>query len=157
LLCDKGSSNGTFINGARLAGNTVCQLRHNDRVRFGDVQFRFELRPQVAAGTGVSAGAIATGAPRLQRPGEERVQFEIDMCIGCNRCMDVCPVPMSSQVFIADLNTATTSDRIASHVAHFTHDCILCGSCVPVCPVDNHRDLLMFSLKERLGVSWNSK
>ena len=33
----------------------------------------------------------------------------------------------------------------------------MCGSCVPVCPVDNHRDLLMLSLKERLGVSWNSK
>ncbi len=31
----------------------------------------------------------------------------------------------------------------------------MCGSCVPVCPVDNHRDLLMLSLKERLGVSWN--
>ncbi|HKF39163.1 MAG TPA: 4Fe-4S binding protein, partial [Ktedonobacteraceae bacterium] len=38
-----------------------------------------------------------------------------------------------------------------------THECIMCGSCVPVCPVDNHRDLLMLSLKERLGVSWNSK
>jgi Fe-S-cluster-containing hydrogenase component 2/CRP-like cAMP-binding protein len=155
LLRDKGSSNGTFINGTRMAGDTVCQLRNNDRVRFGDVQFRFELRPQAAART-ASAGTIAAGTPKLQRLGEERVQFEIDMCIGCNRCMDVCPVPMSSQVFIADLNTATTSDRVASHVAHFTHECILCGSCVPVCPVDNHRDLLMLSLKERLGVSWNS-
>src|SRR5258707_834867 len=31
----------------------------------------------------------------------------------------------------------------------------MCGSCVPVCPVDNHRDLLMLSLKQRLGVSWH--
>src|SRR6266567_2205932 len=34
LLRDKGSSNGTFINGTRIAGDTVCQLRNNDRVRF---------------------------------------------------------------------------------------------------------------------------
>jgi len=81
------------------------------------------------------------------------------MCIGCNRCMDACPVPISSQVSIADLNAATTSEKFASHLEleRFTHECIMCGSCVPVCPVDNHRDLLMLSLKERLGISWNSK
>ena len=93
----------------------------------------------------------------VQRLGEERVKFEIDMCIGCNRCMDACPVPISSQVTIADLNTATTFEKVTPHVARFTHECVMCGSCVPVCPVDNHRDLLMLSLKERLGVSWNSR
>ena len=92
----------------------------------------------------------------VQRLGEEHIRFEIDMCIGCNRCMDACPLPVSSQVTIADLNTATASERIPSSVAHFTHECILCGSCVPVCPVDNHRDLLMLALKERLGVSWQN-
>ncbi len=86
----------------------------------------------------------------------KHVGFEIDMCIGCNRCMDVCPVPLSSQVTIFDLNRATVSDEIAPHVSRFTQECILCGSCVPVCPVDNHRDLLMVSLKERLGSSWES-
>ncbi|HEV2583884.1 MAG TPA: FAD-dependent oxidoreductase, partial [Ktedonobacteraceae bacterium] len=85
---------------------------------------------------------------------EQRVRFEIDMCIGCNRCMDACPVPMSSLVTIADLNSANVTATIAPQVARFTHECIMCGSCVPVCPVDNHRDLLMLSLKERLGVSW---
>jgi len=85
---------------------------------------------------------------------EERVRFEIDMCIGCNRCMDACPVPMSSLLTIADLNSANVTASVASQVARFTHECIMCGSCVPVCPVDNHRDLLMLSLKERLGVSW---
>ncbi|HVB74506.1 MAG TPA: FAD-dependent oxidoreductase [Ktedonobacteraceae bacterium] len=85
----------------------------------------------------------------------ERIKFEIDMCIGCDRCMDACPVPLSSMVTIAQLNQATISEAVAPDVARFTHECIMCGSCVPVCPVDNHRDLLMLSLKQRLGVSWN--
>jgi NADPH-dependent 2,4-dienoyl-CoA reductase/sulfur reductase-like enzyme/CRP-like cAMP-binding protein/Fe-S-cluster-containing hydrogenase component 2 len=88
---------------------------------------------------------------------EERIHFEIDMCIGCDRCMYACPIPMSSQVSIADLNHATISADVARHIARFTHECIMCGSCVPVCPVDNHRDLLMLSLKQRLGVSWDAE
>src|SRR5437868_1193282 len=88
---------------------------------------------------------------------ENEVRFEIDMCIGCDRCMRACPVPLLSMVNIADLNRATISDDIAPHVARFTDECVMCGSCVPVCPVDNHRDLLMLSLKQRLGVSWDGK
>ncbi len=94
---------------------------------------------------------------QVQQLDEQRVKFEIDMCIGCDRCMDACPVPLSSQVSIADLNSATRTDKVAPHVARFTHECIMCGSCVPVCPVDNHRDLLMLSLKDRLGVSWDNQ
>ena len=88
---------------------------------------------------------------------EDEVRFEIDMCIGCDRCMRACPVPLSAQVSIADLNRATVSDGIAPHVARFTDECVMCGSCVPVCPVDNHRDLLMLSLKQRLGIAWDGK
>lgn len=83
------------------------------------------------------------------------VRFEIDMCIGCDRCMRACPVPLSASVDIADLNLATISDEIAPHVARFTDECVMCGSCVPVCPVNNHRDLLMLSLKQRLGIPWD--
>lgn len=86
---------------------------------------------------------------------EDGVRFEIDMCIGCDRCMRACPLPLSSQVNIADLNLATISDEIAPHVAKFTQECVMCGSCVPVCPVNNHRDLLMLSLKQRLGIAWD--
>jgi len=85
----------------------------------------------------------------------DEVRFEIDMCIGCDRCMRACPVPLSSMVNIADLNLATISDEIAPHVARFTDECVMCGSCVPVCPVNNHRDLLMLSLKQRLGIAWD--
>ncbi len=85
----------------------------------------------------------------------EQIRFEIDMCIGCDRCMLACPVPLSAMVSIADLNHATVSGQINAQIAQFTTECVLCGSCVPVCPVDNHRDLLMLSLKQRLGPSWN--
>ncbi len=193
VLRDAGSSNGTFINGRRVARNAASALQHDDHLRFGDVQFRFELRSeatpkrptaprqQMPVGADLSRPApiyrppqdpcpapqrsetkrvsILQPPPRdprqLRRLSEERTQFEIDMCIGCNRCMDACPVPLSSQVCIAELNTGTVSDQVASIVADFTHECILCGSCVPVCPVDNHRDLLMMALKERVGGSWN--
>ncbi|QBD80006.1 cyclic nucleotide-binding domain-containing protein [Ktedonosporobacter rubrisoli] len=93
----------------------------------------------------------------VQPLNEEQVRFEIDMCIGCDRCMQACPVPLSSLVSIADLNRATTSDAITEVVARFTDECVMCGSCVPVCPVDNHRDLLMLSLKQRLGIPWDGK
>ena len=83
----------------------------------------------------------------------EQIRFEIDMCIGCDRCMLACPVPLSAKVNIADLNQATISRQVYEHIAQFTTECVLCGSCVPVCPVDNHRDLLMLSLKQRLGPS----
>ena len=92
----------------------------------------------------------------VEKLNEQRIRFEIDMCIGCDRCMSACPIPMSTLVNIADLNSATISQNVSSEVARFTQECIMCGSCVPVCPVDNHRDLLMLSLKQRLGVSWES-
>ena len=70
---------------------------------------------------------------------EDEIRFEIDMCIGCDRCMRACPIPMSSTVNIADLNRATISDDIAPHVALFTDECVMCGSCVPVCPARRPR------------------
>ena len=46
MLRDKESSNGTYVNNARVAHDSICTLRNLDQVRFGDVQFRFELRQQ---------------------------------------------------------------------------------------------------------------
>ena len=107
--------------------------------------------PQLAGIAGVQH------RPGLRPFSTDEVRFEIDMCIGCDRCMRACPVPLSSTVTIAELNRATVSDQITPRVAQFTEECVMCGSCVPVCPVDNHRDLLMLSLKQRLGVSWNGE
>lgn len=87
----------------------------------------------------------------------KQIRFEIDMCIGCDRCMLACPIPSSSGITIAELNAATVglTGTFTPHIADFTETCVMCGSCVPVCPVGNHRDLLMLSLKQRLGASWN--
>ncbi len=107
-----------------------------------------------------AAGAVMPGIQHrsdIKSLNAKQIRFEIDMCIGCDRCMLACPVPSSSTITIAELNAATVSqaDTLAPQIADFTEACVMCGSCVPVCPVGNHRDLLMLSLKQRLGVSWN--
>ena len=201
--CDLDSRNGVFVNKVKI--NNPFHLSHGDRVVIGDTLVYFSCPDQTTLpageneqweqghltshlkavppsnptqGTSESAfpGEItreystshsATDAPKnpvvgmihrsdVQMLTEERVRFEINMCIGCDRCMSACPIPMSTLVNIADLNYATITQDVAAHVARFTHECIMCGSCVPVCPVDNHRDLLMLSLKQRLGISWDS-
>lgn len=168
---DLESRYGVFVNKVKI--NNPYHLSHGDRVVLGNtlVYFSWSQEPGATMSAGHEAptreaihpaakGPLVVGLGHrsdVQMLSEERVKFEIDMCIGCNRCMDACPVPMSSLVTIAELNHATISEEIAPQVARFTHECIMCGSCVPVCPVDNHRDLLMLSLKQRLGVSWESK
>lgn len=158
ILRDLGSFNGTFVNRNRLASGAVHVLKQDDLIRFGDVRVRFQA-PEVATRDNDLAKKempVAGGGHRsdMRILSEKRVQFEIDMCIGCDRCMAACPIPLSAQVSISDLNQATISPEVAPHVARFTDECILCGSCVPVCPVDNHRDLLMVSLKQRFGSAW---
>jgi len=41
-LVDNGSSNGTFVNGVRVAAQTPQQLRPGDEVQIGQTRFRFE-------------------------------------------------------------------------------------------------------------------
>jgi len=171
---DMGSSNGIFVNKVKV--NTARQLVHEDRIVIGNVLI-YVVLPQASTQQGTLAQDMPTGrstiggtqgAPESRsvvvglghrrdiRPlTKDTIHFEIDMCIGCDRCMEACPVPMSAQINIADLNQATISDQLAPHVVRFTHECIMCGSCVPVCPVDNHRDLLMLSLKQQIGTSWD--
>ncbi len=158
-LYDTGSANGTFLNNVRLTGKNIHQLQPQDILRFGDIQFRFETRAATTSGNDIQMQRVTGMTHRIhtQTLVKEQVQFELDMCIGCDRCMRVCPVPLSSQVSIADLNSATATPNVTPHVARFTHECVMCGSCVPVCPVDNHRDLLMLSLKQRLGPSWEER
>jgi len=40
MLLDSGSTNGTFVNGARVES---CKLKDNDRIRVGNAEFRFNL------------------------------------------------------------------------------------------------------------------
>jgi NADPH-dependent 2,4-dienoyl-CoA reductase/sulfur reductase-like enzyme/Fe-S-cluster-containing hydrogenase component 2/CRP-like cAMP-binding protein len=162
---DVGSSNGTFINNVKLPPNSIHLLQQSDKIRFGDVQFRFQQseleqnKPKKGESGDTGKAVIVEGLKHrvdVQPLTRQRIQFEIDMCIGCDRCMNACPVPFSAQMRIATLNAATVEEEINEDIARFTQECILCGSCVPVCPVDNHRDLLMVSLKQRLGTSWEN-
>ncbi len=171
---DLNSSNGVFVNRVKI--NNPYHLLHGDRIVLGNTLIYLSY-PSARSSTSAPTPAVRTGkttallvTAQEQKPmtaglahrndihmlHQNHINFEIDMCIGCDRCMGACPIPMSSMVNIADLNHATVSNDVAPHVARFTHECIMCGSCVPVCPVDNHRDLLMLSLKQRLGVSWDS-
>ena len=104
--------------------------------------------PQPSAGFHPSSLARLSQASNLAHPSlvgiqhrtnivpltEPQVRFEIDMCIGCDRCMRACPVPLSASVNIADLNLATISDEIAPHVARFTDECVMCGLLRPRLP-----------------------
>ncbi|HLX39808.1 MAG TPA: FAD-dependent oxidoreductase [Ktedonobacteraceae bacterium] len=184
---DLASRYGVFVNTVKV--NNAFHLSHADRIVMGNTLAYFSYAPGYTTGHSaivvagmtqdshpVTLKAASMPVPRsigknsptpvpvvagLSHRSEvrsldaERIQFEINMCIGCNRCMDACPVPVSAQVTIADLNHATIAQSVAPQIMQFTHECIMCGSCVPVCPVDNHRDLLMLSLKQRIGVSWN--
>ncbi len=173
---DFNSSNGVFVNKVRI--NNPYHLSHGDRIVIGNTLIYCSLpqkqavreykQPDPYNNEGVpfttpaqenekKPEAVTIGhRSNIEPLSVKRVQFEIDMCIGCNRCMNACPLPLSTKVHIADLNHANVFDEIAPHVARFTNECIMCGSCVPVCPVDNHRDLLMLSLKQRLGSPWDS-
>jgi NADPH-dependent 2,4-dienoyl-CoA reductase/sulfur reductase-like enzyme/CRP-like cAMP-binding protein/pSer/pThr/pTyr-binding forkhead associated (FHA) protein/Fe-S-cluster-containing hydrogenase component 2 len=179
---DLNSRYGVFVNQVKITNS--YHLSHGDRIVLGNMLVYFS-HPQThrlapAAETAlITRQTVAltvenTRTTRTPEPpppvvvgmehradieplSQQRIKFEIDMCIGCNRCMEACPVPMSSQVTIATLNSATVTKDITPTVARFTHECVMCGSCVPVCPVDNHRDLLMLALKQRLGVAWKNQ
>lgn len=40
-ISDLGATNGTFVNGKKLAEYSSFQLRHNDQIRAGSVVFKF--------------------------------------------------------------------------------------------------------------------
>lgn len=173
---DLQSRYGVFVNQVKITNS--YHLSHGDRLVLGNTLVYFSHPqahlPAAADATLITRQTVAltTRTPAEKRQptvvgvehraeieplSQQRLKFEIDMCIGCNRCMEACPVPMSSQVTIASLNAATITRDITPTVARFTHECVMCGSCVPVCPVDNHRDLLMLALKQRLGVAWENQ
>jgi NADPH-dependent 2,4-dienoyl-CoA reductase/sulfur reductase-like enzyme/pSer/pThr/pTyr-binding forkhead associated (FHA) protein/Fe-S-cluster-containing hydrogenase component 2/CRP-like cAMP-binding protein len=171
---DANSRNGVFINKAKI--NNPHRLQHGDSIVIGNMLLYYSFPQSVPTANQKTAMyqlpvlnkvtpppepvAVVPGLshrPDVQPLNSERLHFEVDMCIGCDRCMVACPLPLSSTVTIADLNQATIEEKISPSVAQFTQACIMCGSCVPVCPVDNHRDLLMLSLKHRLRPSWEDQ
>src|SRR5579884_2998546 len=136
---------------AQRLPNLIIKVRNED-ISLGE---RTEMQSPLSAASAVMPGMQHRSD--IKPLNAKQIRFEIDMCIGCDRCMLACPVPSSSSITIAELNAATVNQTgtLAPQIADFTEACVMCGSCVPVCPVGNHRDLLMLSLKQRLGASWN--
>jgi electron transport complex protein RnfB len=74
------------------------------------------------------AGLLAIGAKPLDprfgaHRARERALIDEAVCIGCRKCLDVCPVD------------AIVGARKLMHTV-LARDCTGCGLCVPVCPVD---------------------
>jgi Fe-S oxidoreductase len=80
----------------------------------------------------------------------EWVLRDIEFCIGCNRCMDACPV--SKEPFtIGELNLATSPEgNLPNSIREFALNCVQCGRCVPVCPAGARRDYMVLFIKCRL-------
>src|SRR5215213_5732588 len=57
LLADTGSTNGTFLNGERIAYGKAVVVTERDKVRFGLVDATFQISPVPAAATEVLDGA----------------------------------------------------------------------------------------------------
>ncbi len=79
------------------------------------------------------------------------VEYDLYNCIGCNSCMEACPVSKDPKMTIAELNSATMSDEPPKGpIYDFAVNCVQCGRCVPVCPPGVRRDLLVLYLKYKI-------
>jgi len=69
LICDLGSRNGTFVNDVPVTGER--ELRHNDRLRIGPLEFCIQLRDQPFGSPlpeGMKVGADAEEGTDKLRP-----------------------------------------------------------------------------------------
>ena len=89
-------------------------------------------------------------APSIRETMGRWVKKDIDLCIGCNRCMEACPV--SKEKFtIGQLNHATEEGtRVPARIKTFAFNCVQCGRCVPVCPAGARRDYMVLFLRHKL-------
>lgn len=79
-----------------------------------------------------------------------KIIHEIDQCIQCNHCIDVCPVT-KKDFSIEELNKAILSESAVSDaIKNFTFSCVQCGWCVPVCPQKLHRNEMILILRHKL-------
>lgn len=47
VVADTGSTNGTFVNGQRIAYGKAVEIRPNDKVRFGTIEVRLGVEPSI--------------------------------------------------------------------------------------------------------------
>lgn len=89
---------------------------------------------------------------------ERQVALDLDMCIGCRRCLDACPVPSSKLVDILTLNEATRGDEpMDDEVRTFAYECIQDWACVSPCPAGSGRGRMMLYLKTHLEAHPNHR
>jgi serine/threonine-protein kinase len=82
FVCDLGSKNGTFVNGARI---TEARLRDGDRIQVGLARFLFRDEP-----VPVRVPATETQpAAKAGRPGEETHVAPPRLCASCGRIVPV--------------------------------------------------------------------
>ncbi len=60
-VADTGSTNGTFINGQRIAYGKATKLRPSDVVKFGTIEVMFELRPRTPETSNLDSENSSTG------------------------------------------------------------------------------------------------
>ena len=68
FLTDNGSSNGTYINGKRLAANQTYPVAVGDALRFGEVEVRFQAGSQEVAAPPPAAAPAPAAPPVMGAP-----------------------------------------------------------------------------------------
>lgn len=96
---------------------------------------------------GTSKRETRDGRPSLVDLVEDWVTRDLDLCIGCDRCMAACPV--SKEPFtIGELNHATEKgEPLPEGILDFAFNCVQCGRCVPPCPAGARRDTMVLYLR----------
>jgi hypothetical protein len=74
LLADTGSTNGTFLNGERIAYGKAVRVGTGDKVSFGDVEVSFAVTENVSVDQGDGKTVAIDGFEFTSRAGEDPVE-----------------------------------------------------------------------------------
>jgi NAD-dependent dihydropyrimidine dehydrogenase PreA subunit len=74
------------------------------------------------------------------------MKFDAGKCIGCNRCVDVCP----DDVFMP------APEKGQPPVVLYAEECWFCGGCVEECPVPG-AITMRHPLSQNISVNWRRK
>ena len=75
------------------------------------------------------------------------VTFNKDLCIGCNRCVDVCPT---------DVYMPNPVKEEKEPIVMYPEECWFCGGCVEECPAPG-AITLTHPTQQRISVNWKRR